>query len=153
MNKSSNRRQISRCRESRLAASAMGAQSTFGSHDSDEARDYSELTFEHEVSAKQRAQLLAHGEIYCAMCGTASGDIDDLTGARASFHVGLIGQGNDFAKGGTSDLRTLCLTCHEGIRTVTTIKPPAIWLLSQVRRAGQDEQRAVLEWLLKKFRK
>jgi hypothetical protein len=30
-------------------------------------------------------------------------------------------------------------------------KPTAIWLLSQVRRAGQDEQKKVLEWLRSKF--
>jgi len=30
-------------------------------------------------------------------------------------------------------------------------KTAAVWLLSQVRRAGLDEQRAVYDWLRKKF--
>ena len=33
----------------------------------------------------------------------------------------------------------------------TTEKPTVLWLLSQIRRAGQDEQRAVFDWLKKKF--
>jgi len=152
MNRDRIRRQILRCRESYIVAEIVAAQSTQASYDATMA-DPSEVTFEHEVSAKQRAQLLAHGEVYCTMCGTASGDVDDLTGERARFHVGLSGTKNDSAKGEISNLRMLCSTCHEGIGLVTTTKPPVIWLLSQIRRAGQEEQRAVLDWLLKKFKK
>jgi len=50
------------------------------------------------------------------------------------------------------DLRTLCSTCNQGAKNVTTEKPSKIWLLSQVRRAGQDEQVAVLKWLREKFK-
>ncbi len=32
-------------------------------------------------------------------------------------------------------------------------KPSKIWLLSQVRRAGHDDQKAVCEWLDRKFNK
>jgi len=36
-------------------------------------------------------------------------------------------------------------------KNITSEKPTAIWLLGQVRRAGQDEQKVVFDWLLKKF--
>jgi hypothetical protein len=50
-----------------------------------------------------------------------------------------------------SNLRALCSTCNQGAKNITGEKPSAIWLLSQVRRSGIDEQRAVFEWLRKKF--
>ena len=86
------------------------------------------------------------------MCGVAPGDIDDLTGCRAKFHIELITRGDPAIKAEPSNLQILCSTCNQGAKNITTVKPPAIWLLSQIRRAGQDEQRAVLDWLLKKFK-
>jgi 5-methylcytosine-specific restriction endonuclease McrA len=50
-----------------------------------------------------------------------------------------------------SNLRALCSTCNQGAKNITGEKPTSIWLLSQIRRAGQDEQRAVFNWLVKKF--
>jgi hypothetical protein len=44
-----------------------------------------------------------------------------------------------------SNLRTLCSTCNQGAKNITTEKPSTIWLKSQVRCAGIDEQRAVYE--------
>jgi hypothetical protein len=86
------------------------------------------------------------------MCGVAPGGIDELTGERAKFHIKLITCEGLAANQEHSDLQILCSTCEEGAKNITSVKPPAIWLLSQIRRAGQDEQRAVLEWLLKKFK-
>jgi hypothetical protein len=86
------------------------------------------------------------------MCGVVPGDIDDLTGCKVGFHIG-INAGYDFdGKEELSNLRTLCSTCNQGAKNITTEKPTALWLLSQVRRAGQDEQLAVLKWLREKFK-
>jgi hypothetical protein len=104
-----------------------------------------EITFAPEVAAEQRAYHLS-------MCGVTPGDIDDLTGSRAKFYIGPIADRNIGANGELSNLQTLCTTCDEGAKNITTVKPPAIWLLSQIRRAGQEEQRVVLEWLRKKFK-
>jgi len=120
--------------------------------DPDPTQEACEVTFDPDVSATQRALVLTQTDLFCRMCGVASGDIDDLTGSRAKFHIGLLMDSANAMKGGLSNLQTLCSTCLEGAKNITTIKPPAIWLLSQIRRAGQEEQRAVLDWLLKKFK-
>jgi 5-methylcytosine-specific restriction endonuclease McrA len=86
------------------------------------------------------------------MCGAAPGDIDDLTGRKVRLHIGHIVDKSIGGKDELSNLRTLCSTCNQGAKNITSIKPPAIWLLSQIRRAGQEEQRAVLDWLLTKFK-
>jgi len=38
-----------------------------------------------------------------------------------------------------------------GAKNITTEKPSGLWLLTQVRRAAQDEQRVLFEWLRRKF--
>ena len=112
-----------------------------------------EVTFESDVSATQRAYVLSQSDLYCGMCGVASGDIDDLTGEKTTFHIKLITFGSLASNRELSNLQTLCSICHEGAKEIVSIKPPAIWLLSQIQRAGQEEQLAVLDWLLKKFKK
>lgn len=82
------------------------------------------------------------------MCGIQRGEIDPYTGRKTRLHVCLIrSEGTEEL----SNLRALCTTCNQGAKQITTEKPSAIWLLSQVRRAGRDEQRVVLEALMYKF--
>lgn len=118
----------------------------------DSSQFLSEVIFAPEISAEQRARVLDQGDLFCRMCGTSPGDIDDLTGLRARFCIALSVERNTAGKEGLPALETLCSTCEEGARDLRPIKPPLIWLLSQIRRAGQEEQRAVLDWLLKKFK-
>jgi len=44
-----------------------------------------------------------------------------------------------------------CTNCNEGLQNTALPKPDQVWLLSQVRRATIDDQRAVLGWLKTKF--
>ena len=111
-----------------------------------------EVTFEPGISAKQRAYILNCDDLFCRMCGVAPGDIDDLTGRKARFHIGSIEEDRIGSKEELSSLRTLCSTCDEGVKSIETGKPTGLWLLSQVRRAGHDEQLAVLKWLREKFK-
>ena len=85
------------------------------------------------------------------MCGIAPGDIDQATGRKVRLHVGHIVDKSQGGKDELSNLRALCSVCNQGAKNVTAERPATIRLLSQIRRAGQDEQRSVYEWLKNKF--
>ena len=109
------------------------------------------LNFSRPISAKLRAEVLDRNGFTCQMCGLTPGDIDPATGRMVRLHIGHI---KDKSLGGRDELmnlRSLCSTCNQGAKNITTEKPTGLWLISQVRRAGQDEQLAVLNWLRKKF--
>jgi len=111
------------------------------------------VTFARGISAKLRAEVLDRNGFTCQMCGLTPGEIDPATGRKVRLHLGHIKDKDLGGKDELANLRTLCSTCNQGAKNITTEKPTTIWLLSQVRRAGQDEQKAVYEWLSKKFRR
>jgi 5-methylcytosine-specific restriction endonuclease McrA len=109
------------------------------------------VTFARGISAKLRAQVLDRNGFTCQMCGLTPGDIDPATSRKVRLHLGHI---RDKSLGGLdelSNLRALCSSCNQGAKNITGEKPSGIWLLSQIRRAGQEEQRIVYDWLRKKF--
>lgn len=50
-----------------------------------------------------------------------------------------------------TNLRAVCTNCNEGLQNAALPKSDQVWLLSQVRRATIDDQKALLGWLQKKF--
>jgi len=112
-----------------------------------------EVRFGSGISAKLRAEVLDRNGFTCQMCGLTPGEIDPSTGRKVRLHIGHIVDKNLGGKEELSNLRALCSTCNQGAKNITGEKPTAIWLLSQVRRAGIDEQSAVFAWLSKKFSK
>ena len=109
------------------------------------------LRFDRSISAKLRAEVFDRNGFTCQSCGLSPGDTDPYSGRKVRLHVGHIKDKNLGGKDELSNLRSLCSTCNQWAKNITGEKPTAIWLLSQVRRAGQDEQRAVYDWLLRKF--
>ena len=109
--------------------------------------------FKRGISKETRAWVLDRNGYTCQMCGVAAGDPDPLGGNRTVRLT--MGHIIDKSKGGNDtpqNLRAVCTNCNEGLQNSALPKPDSIHLLSQVRRATIDDQRVVLEWLLKKFR-
>jgi len=109
------------------------------------------ILFSRPISAKLRAEVLDRNGFTCVMCGLTPGDIDPDTGRKVRLHIGHIKDKSLGGKDELSNLRSLCSTCNQGAKNITGEKPTWIWLLAQIRRAGQDEQRKALEWLTTKF--
>ncbi|MEO8724841.1 MAG: HNH endonuclease [Acidobacteriaceae bacterium] len=109
------------------------------------------IKFGRPMSAKVRAAVLDRNGFTCQMCGLTPGEIDPTTARKVRLHIGHIIDKSLGGKDELSNLRALCSTCNQGAKNVTNEKPTTIWLLSQIRRAGHDEQLAVLNWLRKKF--
>jgi 5-methylcytosine-specific restriction endonuclease McrA len=109
------------------------------------------VSFGEGTSARLRAQVLDRNGFTCQMCGLTPGEIDPETGRKVHLQVGHIKDKSLGGKDELSNLRALCSRCNEGAKNVTGEKPSTIWLLSQVRRAGVDEQSAIFDWLRKKF--
>jgi hypothetical protein len=109
------------------------------------------VKFAGSISAKLRAEVLDRNGFTCQMCGLTPGDIDPATKRKVRLHLGHIKDKSLGGKDELSNLRALCSTCNQGAKNLTGEKPSSIWLLSQIRRAGQVEQRAAFDWLRKKF--
>lgn len=108
--------------------------------------------FKREISKETRAQVLERNGYTCQMCGAAAGDPDPLGGPRTVRLT--MGHIKDKSKGGDDtpqNLRAICTNCNEGLQNTAIPKPDQIHLLSQTRRATIDDQRVLLDWLLKKF--
>jgi len=112
-----------------------------------------DVAFQRGISAKLRAEVLDRNGFTCQMCGLTPGDIDPATGRKVRLHIGHIVDKSLGGREELSNLRALCSKCNQGAKNITGEKPTGIWLLSQVRRAGLEEQAAVYGWLGKKFTK
>lgn len=110
-----------------------------------------DVAFERAISRTLRSQVLDRNGFTCQMCGLTPGEVDPGTGRKVHMHIGHIVDKSLGGKDELSNLRALCSSCNEGAKNVTQQKPSTIWLLSQVRRAGIEEQRAVYGWLTTKF--
>lgn len=109
--------------------------------------------FQRTISKETRAFVLERNGYTCQMCGLAAGDPDPFTPNRTIRLT--IGHIIDKSKGGLDhpgNLRAVCTNCNEGLQNASPPKPDRIHLLSQIRRATIEDQKAVLDWLNSKFK-
>ncbi|HRI20728.1 MAG TPA: HNH endonuclease signature motif containing protein [Panacibacter sp.] len=110
--------------------------------------------FARNISKETRAWVLERNGYTCQMCGLAAGDPDPYNPSRTVRLT--MGHILDKQKGGEDsrqNLRAICTNCNEGLQNTALPKPDRIHLLAQIRRAAINDQQAVLEWLLQKFKK
>lgn len=110
--------------------------------------------FARGISKETRALVLERNGFTCQMCGAGAGDADPYNSNRNIRMT--MGHIIDKSKGGQdvpSNLRAVCANCNEGLQNASLPKPDRIHLLAQIRRATLNDQKAVLDWLLTKFKK
>ncbi len=108
--------------------------------------------FKRGISKETRAWVLERNGYTCQMCGIAAGDPDPfIAGRTARLTMGHILDKSKGGKDTPENLRAVCTNCNEGLQNAALPKPDRIHLLAQARRAAIDDQRALLDWLLKKF--
>ncbi len=110
--------------------------------------------FKRGISKETRALVIERNGYTCQMCGLAAGDPDPFNPSRTVRLT--MGHVIDKSKGGDDslgNLKAICTNCNEGLQNVSPTRPKLINLLAQVRRATQQDQKAILEWLLTKYGK
>jgi 5-methylcytosine-specific restriction endonuclease McrA len=105
-----------------------------------------------EISKETRALILDRNGFTCQMCGAVAAEPHPFELDRKTrLHIGHI---VDKTQGGSDDpsnLRALCSVCNEGAANITADRPSLIKLLTQVRRATNEDQIGLLNWLIRKF--
>jgi hypothetical protein len=108
--------------------------------------------FDRAVSKETRALVLDRNGYTRRMCGAAAGEPHpDDSGRRTRLHIGHI---KDKSMGGSDDavnLQAVCSVCNEGAANLSLDRPALNKLLAYVRRATSADQRALLEWLQRKY--
>jgi 5-methylcytosine-specific restriction endonuclease McrA len=114
--------------------------------------DHRHPAFKREISKETRAIVLERNGYTCQMCGAGAGDTDPYHPKRTIRLT--MGHILDKSKGGddsVQNLRAVCSNCNEGLHNAAPPKPDFILLKTQVRRATQDDQKRLLDWLNQKF--
>lgn len=109
------------------------------------------------ISKKLRAQVLQRDQFTCQTCGVVEGDSHPLhPGKTVGLTIGYITENPKGRRDVAENLRVECTPCNEGFNRlradgISLAKPTLIELLTHVRRATINDQRAVYEKLRAKF--
>ena len=87
-------------------------------------------------------------DITCQMCGPGAEEPDpNRGGAKTKLQVSQVVDKSLGGDDSLGNLKTFCMTCNQGAQNLVQEPPSKIWLLSQLRRANNDDQLAALRWL------
>jgi hypothetical protein len=101
--------------------------------------------FEHGISARTRAEVLARNGFTCQWCGRGPGDADPSNPARkVRMHIDHTDPngGND-----RSNLRTLCSVCNQGKSNIQPATEKAKDVIARLRKISRAEKQEVYERL------
>jgi hypothetical protein len=101
--------------------------------------------FEHGISARTRAEVLARNGFTCQWCGRGPGDVDPINPSRKiRLHIDHIDPdgGND-----KSNLRALCSACNQGKSNVQPASEKSRDIISRLRKVSRAEKQEVYDRL------
>jgi hypothetical protein len=101
--------------------------------------------FEHGLSARTRAEVLARDGFTCQWCGRGPGDIDPINPSRKiRLHIDHIDPdgGND-----KSNLRALCSACNQGKSDIQPASEKARDIIARLRKVSRAEKQEVYDRL------
>lgn len=114
----------------------------------------SQYAFKKNVSSRLRAEVRKRNDHACRMCGAGAGDADEYNPHRKlKLHFAYFVDRAHGGKDELSNLRVWCSTCHQGMKGITPTRPSLIRLKSQIRRATEEDKRAVYKWLKGEYKK
>ena len=100
------------------------------------------------ISQNKSVRTLQRHDHTCQACGATANDV----GGKAKMRIGFIPRNDASLVLTDDDLKTLCPDCDEGFSTATLFpRMNAKALQQEIHRATVSDQRAVLDWLLKKY--
>jgi len=101
--------------------------------------------FEHGISARTRAEVLARNGFTCQWCGRGPGDADPINQNRKiRLHIDHIDPdgGND-----KSNLRALCSACNQGKSNIQPASEKARDIIARIRKVSRNEKQEIYERL------
>lgn len=105
------------------------------------------------ISKKMWTSILERDRFTCQMCGAVAGEAHHYDPSRkAILQIVHLVQKSIGGKDEAGNLRAVCSICYEGARKLAVDRPSLQELLIQVRRATGEDQKRLLEWLVRKFR-
>jgi hypothetical protein len=101
--------------------------------------------FEHDISARTRAEVLARNGFTCQWCGRGPGDADPVNPSRKiRLHIDHIDPDGGSDK---SNLRALCSACNQGKSNVQPASEKARDIIARLRKVSRAEKQEVYERL------
>lgn len=111
-----------------------------------------EPAFERSISKETRAIVLDRNGFTCQICGAGAGEPHPHDPSRKTrLHLGHIVDKSMGGEDTPSNLRAVCSVCNEGASNITPDRPSLIKMKAQIRKATNQDQRALLDWLNEKF--